>query len=180
MLVLAAAEQPNNLLRAPLDIEDLVVAAARRWSRTADRVWRVDAAIHGVLIADRHRLDAALDAIIDNAVQATGSSDRIGIGAHADDDVAVLTVADSGVGIPADAMPRIFDRFWSIRYEPERRRGTGLGLAIVKAIVEAHDGSVSVRSTPRAGTTVTLRLPGLSPDHAVVERGERLAVRGSP
>jgi signal transduction histidine kinase len=173
MLTLAAAEQPDNLIRAPLDVEDLVVAAARRWSRTAERQWRVDAAIQGVLIADRHRLDAALDAIIENAVQATAPEDRIALGAYADGDAAVLTVADSGVGIPSDAMPRIFDRFWSIRTDPERRRGTGLGLSIVKAITEAHGGTVSVHSAASAGTTVTLRLPGLRGGDALVDAGRR-------
>jgi two-component system, OmpR family, sensor kinase len=169
MLVLAAAEQPGNLVLARLDAEDLVVAAARRWSRTADRDWRVNSGIQGVLVGDRQRLDAALDAVIDNAVQATRNGDRITIQARAEAQTAVIVVDDAGVGIPADALQRVFDRFWSIRSDPERKRGTGLGLSIVKAIVEAHGGTVAVQSSQATGTGVTIRLPGLAIDDAVID-----------
>jgi two-component system OmpR family sensor kinase len=176
MLILAGAEQPGNLVLARLDAEDLVVAAARRWSRTADREWRINSTIQGVLVGDRQRLDAALDAVIDNAVQATHSGDRVMIAARAEGETAVIIVDDAGVGIPADALPRVFDRFWSIRSDPERKRGTGLGLSIVKAIVEAHGGSVTVHSSQGTGTGVTIRLPGLAVDEAIIDAGTSFAV----
>jgi two-component system OmpR family sensor kinase len=176
MLILAGAEQPGNLVLARLDVEDLVVAAARRWSRTADREWRINSTIQGVLVGDRQRLDAALDAVIDNAVQATRNGDRITIAGRAEAGTAVVIVDDAGVGIPADALPRVFDRFWSIRSDPERKRGTGLGLSIVKAIVEAHGGSVTVHSSRGKGTGVTIRLPGLAVDDAIIDAGTSFAV----
>ncbi len=176
MLILAAAEQPGNLVLARLDVEDLVVAAARRWSRTADRAWRINSTIQGVLVGDRQRLDAVLDAVIDNAVRATCNGDRITIVARAEAETAVIIVEDAGVGIPADALPRVFDRFWSIRSDPERKRGTGLGLSIVKAIVEAHGGGVTVSSVQGTGTGVTIRLPGLAVDDAFIDAGPSFAM----
>ena len=72
-----------------------------------------------------------------------------------------VTVQDTGVGIPPEALPYIFDRFY--RADPARQRsgamGSGLGLAIAKVIVENHDGTIDLKSTPDEGTEVTVRLP---------------------
>ena len=78
--------------------------------------------------------------------------------AFEDHDQVVIEVADTGVGIDADALSHVFDRFW--RAEKSRSRqtgGSGLGLAIVRSLVEAHDGTVA--SIKGVGTTFTLRLP---------------------
>ena len=87
----------------------------------------------------------------------------------------VIEVQDTGAGIPADALPHLFDRFY--RVDSARTRssgGSGLGLAIVQAIVQAHDGQVDIHSAPAIGTCVTIRLPRLptplmppadAPDH---------------
>ena len=72
----------------------------------------------------------------------------------------ILTVKDSGIGIPASDLPLIFDRFY--RVDKARTRsagGTGLGLAIVKFIVEMHGGQITVQSTVNKGTTFTIKLP---------------------
>jgi signal transduction histidine kinase len=163
LLELATAEQHENLVRAPVDYEDVVVSAARRWSHAAEREWDVDVRVEGTLTADRDRLDAALDAVIENAVAATAESDSIVIVARAEEGDAIVDVRDSGVGIAAVDLPRVFDRFSSIPHANGNGVGTGLGLAIAKAIVEAHGGDVRVRSTPGRGTTVSLRIPGLIP-----------------
>jgi two-component system OmpR family sensor kinase len=162
MLELATAEQHDNLVRAPVDFEDVVVSAARRWSHAAEREWDVDVRVEGTLMADRDRIDAALDAVLENAVAATGTSDSIVLVARAEEDDAIIDVRDSGVGIAAVDLPRIFDRFSSIPHANGNGLGTGLGLAIAKAIVEAHGGRIRVRSTPGHGTTVSLRIPGLT------------------
>jgi signal transduction histidine kinase len=162
LLTLASAEQRDNLVRAEVDFEDVVVSAARRWSHTAPRAWGVEVDAEGTLLADRDRLDAALDAVLENAVAATSTSDSIvivGRDVHGD---AVLEVIDSGVGIDPAALPRVFDRFSSVRHANGNGTGTGLGLPIVKAIVEAHGGTVRLRSVPGVGTTVCLRMPGLT------------------
>ena len=166
LLVLMTAEQHDNLVLERVDFEDVVVSAARRWSHSADRAWGVDVQAEGFLVADRDRLDAALDAVIENAVQATAPSDRIVIVGRADPSGAIIEVSDSGAGIEPGALPHVFERFSTIRHANGNRAGTGLGLPIVKAIVEAHRGTVRVRSTPGVGTTLVLRLPQFEPAEA--------------
>jgi signal transduction histidine kinase len=110
--------------------------------------------------ADRDRLQLALDALIENAVKHTSPEDSIELGLSRRENAAVLTVADSGGGIPPETLDRIFDRF--ARADPARDRdrgGMGLGLSVVRAIAEAHGGSVRVRSTPGRGTTCEMLLP---------------------
>ncbi len=161
LLILAAAEHPEFLRRAPVDVEHLIVETAKRWSAAAPRRWRVDTTVDGVLYADEERLQTTLDALIENAVKFTGDDDWVAIMAHNENSTAVIEVADSGVGIPPDQLARVFDRFSRVD-EGRRRRngGTGLGLPIVKAIVEAHGGSVEVRSGLGKGTTFSLHIPG--------------------
>jgi two-component system OmpR family sensor kinase len=105
----------------------------------------------------------ALDALIENAVEHTGSPDLIEIRAHAAGRGVVIEVSDGGPGIPQEALPRIFDRF--ARADTARNRsagGVGLGLPIVAAIARAHGGSCDVSSSPE-GTTFSLFLPGFLP-----------------
>jgi signal transduction histidine kinase len=73
-------------------------------------------------------------------------------------DRAVLEVADTGIGIPADEVGRLFERFYRAS-TAATIRGTGLGLSIARSIAEAHDGTIGVRSTEGIGTTFTLELP---------------------
>ena len=162
LLTLARAEQPDFLRRAPLDLEDLITRTARRWTAAADRHWQVQVGVDGELVADAERLEAALDALIENAVAATAVGDRILLRARfdAENDEAVIEVVDDGVGIRPEHLVRVFDRFWRVDKDRGRERGgTGLGLAIVRAIVEAHGGSVDVSSSLGRGSIFTCRLP---------------------
>lgn len=162
LLLLATAEQPGGLALESVEIEDVVVSAARRWSVTAERDWRVDAQTEASVGADRGRLDTVVDALVENAVAATDPGDTIEFRARTEGRTAVIEVADTGRGIQPDLLPHVFERFTSSK--DGRARGTGLGLPIVAAIVEAHDGSVDIRSELGAGTTVTMRLPlGMAP-----------------
>jgi PAS domain S-box-containing protein len=108
--------------------------------------------------ADRHRLLQILENLIGNAVKFTHPGGRITVGAMAKDRDVLFWIRDTGVGIDAEDLPHVFDRFWQVRRE-ERRRGAGLGLFIVKGLVEAHDGSVWVESTLGKGTTVFFTIP---------------------
>jgi signal transduction histidine kinase len=165
LLTLISAEQHDGLLLANVDFEDVVVSTARRWSRTAERRWGVEVRGEGTVVADRDRIDAAIDAIVENAVEATTASDSIVIVGRAEEGDAVIEIRDSGAGIESKVLPRIFDRFSSIPHANGNGTGTGLGLPIAKAIAEAHGGSVRVRSAPGQGTTVSLRVPGFTPSH---------------
>ena len=97
----------------------------------------------GTILADRERLETALDGVLENAVKATDDGDTIRVECRAEGRPLVIEVTDQGRGIGAEDLPRIFDRF--TRVETDRARsngGTGLGLSITKAIVEAHGGSI--------------------------------------
>ena len=95
----------------------------------------------------------------DNAVKYTMPGGRVAIRLDLDAGDARVRVTDTGIGITADQLPRIFDRFYRAPSEGGVTRGTGLGLAIVKRIVEVHRGSIDVSSIPSEGTTFVVRLP---------------------
>ena len=103
------------------------------------------------LVGDPHRLEQAVQNLASNALRHTLPGGRIRLGASRDGDMVKLAVMDSGVGIPAQHLPHVFDRFFKAD-QSRSQAGSGLGLSIVKAIVERHGGTVSVRSRP--GETV--------------------------
>jgi signal transduction histidine kinase len=110
-----------------------------------------------VVLADRARLERVAANLIDNAVKYTPSGGRVEVEARREPPWAVLSVRDTGRGIPADELPRVFDRLF--RGDASRgERGLGLGLSLVRAIVEAHGGTVAVASEPGRGSTFTVRL----------------------
>jgi NtrC-family two-component system sensor histidine kinase KinB len=110
------------------------------------------------LAADAGRLGHALDNLLDNALRFTERGGRITLSAAPADGSVTLIVADTGLGIPEEYLPRIFDKFFRI---PGRTAGsgTGLGLAIVREIVTAHGGQVACTSHPGSGTEFRLTLP---------------------
>jgi two-component system sensor histidine kinase CiaH len=109
---------------------------------------------------DEMRLRELLLILLDNAIKFTDAAGTVGLTLEADGGKAVVRVRDSGSGIPPEALPHVFDRFY--RADKARSRaegGAGLGLAIAKWIVEAHRGSIRVDSYSGTGTTVTVELP---------------------
>jgi heavy metal sensor kinase len=96
--------------------------------------------------------------LIDNALNYTEPSKQVTVSVNGDEKAVVLSVADTGIGIPTDEIPRIFRRFY--RCDRSRSRpGVGLGLSLVKAIVQSHRGEITVTSTPNVATTFTVTLP---------------------
>ena len=112
---------------------------------------------------DRARLRQVLANLVDNAVKYTPPGGRIELRTGgSEDDNAVVTVTDTGVGIAPDELPRIWERLY--RGDKSRsERGLGLGLSLVKAVVEAHGGTVTAESRPGHGTSVTVRLSLIQP-----------------
>jgi signal transduction histidine kinase len=101
--------------------------------------------------------------ILDNATRHTPEGGRILLSARQVDDNVELSVQDSGPGVPADVLERIFERFY--RTDSSRQRdgetgGSGLGLAIAKSIVQAHGGQLSAESEPGQGLKIVISLPG--------------------
>ena len=106
------------------------------------------------------RLGQVITNLLTNAIQYNKPKGEIRVTTRASGDATILTIADTGEGIPAEHLPHIFERFY--RADESRSRASGhfgLGLAICKAIVDADHGSIEVTSQPGAGTTFTVRLP---------------------
>jgi len=112
-----------------------------------------------LLLADEKRLVDVLENLVGNAVKFTAPGGSITIGANNQGSEILLWVKDSGVGIAAEQMPHIFDRFWQAA--KKERRGIGLGLSICKAIVEAHGGRIWAESTVGVGTTMFFTIPAV-------------------
>jgi signal transduction histidine kinase len=180
LLLLASAEHPSFLRRTPTDVDGIVLDALRRWAPTP-RTW-VHGALGGALVdVDHERIDMALDSLIENAVNHTSPGATIELSAHRNGSAVSIAVADSGEGIEAEQLERIFDRFG--RADSGRSRqagGVGLGLSIVKAIAEAHGGSVRVRSRTGEGSVFEMELPLFQqlPDGQPVPEPEQLMPMG--
>jgi len=110
---------------------------------------------------DVAQVHQALDNLLSNAIKYTPEGGRVMVTASKEKkSVLCIKVRDSGIGIPKDDLPRIFERFYRVRDDLRRTyEGTGLGLAIVKSIVERHNGKITVGSMPGEGTTFTIKLP---------------------
>ena len=111
--------------------------------------------------ADRTRLVQVLANLLNNAAKYTPQGGRIALGVDRDGGQAVIRVADSGVGIPPEMLPKVFDMFTQVGTSLERSQGgLGIGLTLVKRLVDMHGGSVAAASPgPGQGSTFTVRLP---------------------
>ena len=109
---------------------------------------------------DRHRLRQLLLILTDNAIKYNHDAGTVTLDLHSNNGSAVLTIANSGAGIPSELSGRVFDRFF--RGDPSHNQaieGSGLGLSIAQGIVEAHGGRISIASEPQRLTTVKVELP---------------------
>jgi len=163
LLLLARLDEGRPLTREPVDLRD-VVAESVETARTLEPERRIDCRVEdATVLGDRDRLRQVVDNLLSN------------VRAHADQDAAIdvmltsangsalLSVADSGPGMPSEQVAQVFERFY--RADPSRARaagGAGLGLSIVAAVAEAHGGRVSAASPEGSGAVFTVELP-LSP-----------------
>ncbi len=114
--------------------------------------------------ADRNRLTQVLVNLVDNALRHTPAGGRITVTIDRDGADALLVVRDTGIGIPYNDLPHIFERFYVVeRSRARERSGTGLGLSISKQLMEAHGGSIAAESDLGSGSTFRCRLPARSP-----------------
>jgi len=153
-----------DLNRVPTDLVALVQgsvenqrSAKRRGIHFATEMTRLDASV------DAARLTRVVGNLLTNAIKYSPSDSAIWVWLGQEENEgrteAVLTVRDEGIGIPADDLPYIFERFRRAKNVTRRVEGTGIGLASVKLIVEQHGGTISVESTEHIGSTFTVRLP---------------------
>lgn len=168
------------LTLAPVRLDVLAADAVSRLRPQADR-HRVslDAAPGPPITvsADANRVMQVFTNLIDNAIHFTPEGGRIDVALRTEGADAVASVADTGRGIPADDLPRIFDRFYRVdRSRSREAGGTGLGLAIAKHIVEAHGGRIAVSSRLGLGSVFSFTLP-LVPVGVPPEGDRRTAAR---
>ncbi len=163
------------------DLQAMVKTTAEQMKLLADEkqiTMRSDSSGPVYSFGDESRIKQVLVNLLDNAIKYSREGGQVVTSVRTEDSTAVLTVSDDGVGIPADALPHVFERFY--RVEKSRPRGTagaGLGLSIVQAICRAHGGTVSVTSTEGRGTTVQVRLPGADLASSPVAQDQQAVVR---
>ena len=165
LLFLARAESPlTHLRRERVDVGALLCGLREYYEATAaDAGVTLTTSLGDTPVLaelDRTLMQRAVGNLVSNALSNTPPGGAVTLSCRSDPSSIHIRVSDSGIGIPADALPRVFDRFF--RVDSSRSQGsggTGLGLAIVKSIVELHGGQVEIASEPGQGTQVALRIP---------------------
>lgn len=112
-----------------------------------------------MLDGDEDQLRRLFVNLFDNAIKYTSRKGKVIVMAQKDGSHAKVVISDTGIGIPEDELPYIFDRFYQVAKARRTNHGFGLGLSIAKSIVESHRGMISVASQPSAGATFTVSLP---------------------
>jgi signal transduction histidine kinase len=157
LMLLARSQMPDFLHLAPVDLADLAEGVVRRAQALPGPAWRARPGV-GVVTADAERLTQAALNLVSNAARYSPPGEPVTIATTVDGHEAVLSVSDSGPGIPAADRVRLTERF--VRGPERGRSGTGLGLAIVRAIAEAHGGRLAVtRAVPEGGARFEIRIP---------------------
>ncbi len=159
---LAAADAAAlNLARSRCDLADLAAGAAdslaRRFEAAGITLDRRLAA--SPVLADPHWLHQVITNLLTNALKFTPAGGHVTVRTEPSGAEAVLQVSDTGIGIPAGDLPRIFDRFWRGQ-QATQISGSGIGLAVAAELAQAHGGRLTASSEPGHGTQVTLTLPG--------------------
>jgi two-component system OmpR family sensor kinase len=177
MLALARAEAGELVRPQTLVLGEFMEDLERDLPLLGVRDFHVEPIPDGTLEADAERLTQLFRNLAQNAVDHTATGDRITVSGTVRGASIEFCVADTGPGIPADRLERIFDRFHRVDEARDRDHGgSGLGLAIARAIVEAHGGRIWAESPPGTGARIYFRLPGFRPsrrtEHAPVHARE--------
>jgi signal transduction histidine kinase len=162
LLLLAEVDADALVEQTPVRFDRLVEAARERAEHVDGGAHRIalTGAEPAVVVGDRTRLDQLVWNLIENAMRYTPAGGRIDLSLACREDEILFRVADTGPGIDAEHLPRIFERFYRVDKARSRHNGgTGLGLAIVKSVAEAHGGRVGLSSVPGRGTTFSVWLP---------------------
>lgn len=164
LLILSRLESHQmTIVSAPVDIRDLVLTTAKGFEKQAGdkgikMAYGVPEGLPKVL-GDRDRLEQVVVNLLDNAIKYTPSGGTVSVAASRSGDWVRVEIKDTGIGIPADDIPRIFERFYRVDKARSRELGgTGLGLAIVKHIIQGHNGRLLVESTPGKGSVFSFSI----------------------
>lgn len=162
-----------ELRRGPVDVEDLLLSVIERLSgglQEKEIELEVAATDLPRISADGDRLRQVFLNLLANAIQLSPQGGRIVVQAEVENGRMQVHFADSGPGIPPEDLPRVFERFYQVdKARPSGpERGVGLGLAIAQELVEAHGGSIQVKSELEHGTRFTVRLPVSRPEDSTL------------
>jgi signal transduction histidine kinase len=149
----APERQPSDLKTI---VENSIEMFQERLARNGIRVEQVLEESCPKALVDVDQMSQVLINLIMNAIHAMPEGGVLQIGLGPDHEMVKLTVADTGQGIPADAVKKLFEPFFTTK---EFGKGTGLGLTVVKGIIEEHQGSITVESEVGKGTAFTILLP---------------------
>lgn len=162
LLFLAEEDAHQRLQSEPVALEEVVAEVWQR-ARTVDggaHELTLECNEPAVILGDRHRLTQMVWNLVENALVYTDAGGRVALCSQQADGRVTLTVSDTGIGIPAEHIPRLFERFYRVdRARSRTQTSTGLGLPIVKQVVEAHGGSIRVESELGRGSVFTVTLP---------------------
>jgi len=152
-----------KIVREPVDIVAVARKVLTALQALADKQnVRLESDIDddlAIFEGDEDKIQSALTNLVNNAIKFTSRDGRVCVSVRQRDDQLVMRVSDTGMGMPKEALPRIFDRFYRVPHPGKHIQGTGLGLAIVKKIVMMHGGRIEVESELNRGTTFTIFLP---------------------
>ncbi len=162
----AAGRVPHPLLQAmtPVDLRDILTSVMKElwsWAESKQLRVQVDMPSHPVIVlGDKARLQDALLHVVGNAVKFTPPQGQVDVVMWTEEGRVLLSVSDTGPGIPPEEHTRIFEPFYQVEDPLTRQHpGMGLGLTIAKDVVEQHAGYISVDSAPGRGSTFTIVLP---------------------
>jgi heavy metal sensor kinase len=164
LLALARADLVHqNIEWKPIDISEIIFEACHHFearARLKCQSLTADIAAKTWMLGDFSLLRRMVMILLDNAIKYTPESGSILISLTAKFDIIRLQVRDTGIGIPAEALPKIFDRFYRVDEARSQDEGSsGLGLSIAKWVAEAHQSTITVDSTPGEGSTFTVSIP---------------------
>ena len=179
LLMLARAEAGElTVAHGPVQLADVcrsVVESLEPVALSKDVALTCQCGEPVTIVGDAGWMERLVLNLVDNALKFTGAGGAVDVCVTREGRTAGLAVRDSGVGIPADALPRVFERFYRVdSARSPSHEGAGLGLSLVKWIVDCHAGTIAIASSPGHGSTVTVRLPIAPPDRTgTFSRSER-------
>jgi signal transduction histidine kinase len=162
LLMMTRLDHAGELVCEPLDLNDtvrMVMDGLASALRGKDHLYTLDlAAARPVVCADQRQLSQVISELARNAILFTPPGGQIALATRQQGDWAVIECRDSGIGISAEDLPHIFERFFRVD-KARGERGAGLGLSIAQKIVAMHQGRIEVESTPGVGSTFQVFLP---------------------
>ncbi len=165
ILRLSSLEHGTEDFTEQVDLQDLAQTVAERYERQAnEKDIKIVVSETPVFVRGNEMLlEDMLTNLIENAIKYNLPGGRVQVGLQEETSQVLLSVSDTGIGIPTSAQPHIFERFYRVdKSHSKETGGTGLGLSIVKHIVRRHHGEIALESALGRGTTISIRLPKLN------------------